>query len=291
MNQFCGHPTAVLDNGFLHLEYLTDVGPRIARLFFGKSDFNLLAEIPAEVDTPYGRFQFMGGHRFWHSPEALPRTYIPDQRVTVETLPDSLRLCASTEPYTGMAKAIEIHLAPDRAAVTLHHELRNEGPWSVQLAPWSLTMFKQGGIVILPQPVGNTDPAGLLPNRKLAVWPYTQLRDARLVLDDDFILLKAKPALPPCKIGYYNPHGWIGYWLEGFLFIKRYEPQRDVQYPDGGCNTETYCNDKFVELETLGPLTELEPGAKVFHEETWEIYKGLDQPFLPASLQERLKQT
>ena len=85
MNQFCGHPTAVLDNGFLHLEYLTDVGPRIARLCLGKSGINLLAEVPAEVDTPYGRFQFMGGHRFWHSPEALPRTYIPDQRVTIET--------------------------------------------------------------------------------------------------------------------------------------------------------------------------------------------------------------
>jgi len=290
MNQFCGHPTGVLDNGLLRLEYLTDVGPRLARLYIGKSDFNLLAEVPAEVETPYGKFQFMGGHRFWHSPEAMPRTYIPDQRVTIETLPDGLRLCAAAEPHTGMTKTIELHLAPDRAALTLRHELCNASPWAVELAPWCLTMFKQAGVVILPQPVGNADAAGLLANRQLVLWPYTRVRDARLLLDDDFILLKATPALPPCKIGYFNPHGWIGYWLEPTLFVKRYDTDRKEAYPDSGCNTETYCNNYFVELETLGPLTRLGAGEKVVHEERWELYDGLDQPILPESLQKRLAQ-
>ena len=291
MNQFCGHPTEVLDNGFLRLEYLTDVGPRLVRLYVGKSDFNLLAEVPeAVVDTPHGLFQFMGGHRFWHAPEVLPRTYIPDQPLTIETLPDGIRLCASTEPYTGIAKTIELHLAADRAALTLRHEMRNDGPWAVELATWCLTMFKQGGVEILPQPVGNTDPAGLLSNRNLTIWPYTQLRDARLLLDDDFILLKATPALPPCKIGYYNPHGWMGYWLNHILFIKRYDTNREARYPDNGCDTETYCGDKFVELETLGPLTTLAPGGTFVHEERWEVYDSLDQPFLPGALQKRIVQ-
>ncbi len=291
MNDFCGHPTRTLDNGFLRLDYLTDVGPRIARLFLGKSELNLLAELPgAEVDTAYGKFQFMGGHRLWHSPEALPRTYVPDPGVTIETLADGIRLSAATEPHTGIAKSMEIHLAAGRAGGTIRHEMRNDGPWAVEFAPWGLTMCKQGGVVILPQPVGNTDPAGLLSNRQLVLWPYTQLHDARLHLDDDFILLKAKPALPPCKIGYYNMHGFIGYWLEGVLFIKRTVSDRSAQYPDGGCNAETYCNDKFVELETLGPVTKLEPGEKVIHEEVWELYDSLDQPFLPTSLQKRLAQ-
>ena len=166
--------------------------------------------------------------------------------------------------------------------------MRNESPWAVEFAPWGLTMCKQGGVVILPQPVGNTDPAGLLSNRQLVLWPYTQLHDVRLYLDDDFILLKATPALPPCKIGYYNPHGFIGYWLDGVLLIKRTQSDRTAQYPDNGCNAETYCNDKFVELETLGPLTKLGPGEKVLHEEIWELYNSLDQPFLPASLRKRV---
>ena len=291
MNKFCGHPTKVLDNGFLRMEYLTDVGPRIARLYLGKSDSSLLAELPnITADTPYGKFQFMGGHRLWHSPEAMPRTYVPDQAVSVETLPDGIRLSASTEPGTGMAKMMEIRLAQGRAAATIRHEIRNDGLWPVELSPWSITMFKQGGTVILPQAVGNSDPAGLLSNRQLVLWPYVQLHDARLQLGDDFILLKATPALPPCKIGYYNPHGWAAYRLGSTLFVKRIDPGIDKIFPDHGCNTETYCNDQFLELESLGPLVNLLPGGKVSHQESWELYDGLDQPFMPEKLQKRLAQ-
>ena len=99
--------TYLMLNGFLRLDYLTDVGPRIARLFLGKSDSNLLADLPgAEVDSAYGKFQFMGGHRLWHSPEGMPRSYVPDQAVTIETLPDGIRMRAATEPHTGIAKSI-----------------------------------------------------------------------------------------------------------------------------------------------------------------------------------------
>ena len=291
MNKFCGHPTGALDNGFLRLEYLTDIGPRIARLFLGGSDLNLLAEVPdGGVDTAYGRFQFMGGHRFWHSPEAMPRTYIPDGPVTTEILPDGIRLCGSTEPGSGIAKTIEIQLAPDRAAGTITHEMRNDGLWAVELAPWGLTMFKMGGTVILPQTVGKPDPAGLLPDRLLALWPYTQVRDERLRLDDDFILLKATAALPPCKIGYFNPNGWAGYRLADTLFVKRYDFRNGEVFPDKGCNTEVYCNDQILEVESLGPLTRLLPAERIVHKERWELYDSLDQPFLPESLRKRLSE-
>jgi hypothetical protein len=286
MKEFCGHSTAILDNGFLRLEYLTDVGPRIARFFPAGSDVNLLAEFPDfRVDTPYGRYQFMGGHRLWHSPEIMPRTYIPDQPVTVATLPDGIRLTASPEPGSGMTKSIEIHLHSGRAVATIRHEIRNDGMWSAELAPWALTMFRQGGTAILPQPMGNVDSSGLLPNRNLSLWPYTNINDQRLKLDDDFILLKADPALPPCKIGYYNPHGWMGYWFEGRLFVKRFGTSPGEPHADGGCNAEVYCNDRFIELESLGPLVNIAPGETIMHEETWELFDSLDQPFIPAALQ------
>jgi len=289
MSKFCGHPTATLDNGFLRLEYVTDVGPRIARLFPAQSDGNLLAELPeAELSTPYGPFQFMGGHRFWHSPESLPRTYIPDQPVNVESLSNGVRLSASAEPGSGVAKTIEIHLAAQQPIITIHHQMRNDSLWTIELAPWALTMLKLGGTAIFPQPAGNADPHGLLSNRQLVLWPYTDVRDARLHLDNDFILLKANAGLPPCKIGYYNPHGWMAYWLEGVLFVKRQKLQPDGIFPDHGCNTETYCNDQFIELETLGPLVKLAPGQTIVHEEIWELHNGLDEPFIPDSLRERI---
>ncbi|HUC20564.1 MAG TPA: hypothetical protein VMR98_03680, partial [Candidatus Polarisedimenticolaceae bacterium] len=79
MNDFDSLPTRTLDNGFLRMEALADAGPRIMHLSaFGSQ--NLLAKLTpsAKRTTPYGDYYFMGGHRFWHAPEDLPRSYIPD---------------------------------------------------------------------------------------------------------------------------------------------------------------------------------------------------------------------
>jgi hypothetical protein len=117
-------------------------------------------------------------------------------------------------------------------------------------------------------------------NRILALWPYTHINDPRLVLRDDFILIHASSNPSPLKIGYYNPHGWMAYWLNGILFRKTFDISSGAAYPDGGCNAESYCNDQFVELESLGSLVKLNPGEEAFLTETWELYLGLDVPFL-----------
>jgi len=40
---------------------------------------------------------------------------------------------------------------------------------------------------------------------------------------------------------------------------------------DFGCNCECYCRDRFIELETIGPLVRLQPGESVTHVEEWEL--------------------
>jgi len=285
MSDFHGEPTRVLENKFIQLEYLAN-SARIVR-FSPKGKNNLFADLEqTPVPTPYGDFFFRGGHRLWHAPEAMPRTYIPDNAgALVSELPNGVRIEMPAEAWTHIAKSIEIRLNPDQPQVILRHELRNEGPWTVEFAPWVLTMFRQGGVGIFPQPVGNTDEAGLLSNRQLVVWPYTRLAEPRLHLRDDFILVHATPSLPPIKFGYFNPHGWMAYWLDGVLFVKRFDVQMSASYPDHGCNAESYCNDQFIELETLGPLTRLEPGETVFHMETWEVYTELVPDLIPPEIQ------
>ncbi len=287
-SEFNGWPTYILENKFVRLEFMA-ASPRIVR-FNPVGKPNMFADLGNEfLTTPHGDFYFRGGHRLWHSPEAMPRTYIPDNDgAVVSEIPGGVRLDQPTEPWTHIAKSIEIRLNPERAQVIVQHELRNDGPWEAELAPWALSMFQLGGVGIFPQPVGNTDPAGLLANRQIAIWPYTKVDDPRLVWRDDCLLIRANSNLPPIKIGYFNPHGWQGYWLDGVLFVKRFDPLPGATFPDGGCNTETYCNHKFIELETLGALGKLAPGATVTHNETWEIYDTLDQPFIPAQVVEFL---
>ena len=278
-----------LKNNFLQLEYLTNALRIIGLTPSGKT--NLLVEITDQdfppIPTSYGDFHMHGGHRLWHAPEAMPRTYVPEtENLTVTDLPDGVLIEGQTEQGTGIRKQIEIHIAPDRPSVTVTHILINDGLWSVELAPWAISQFRLGGTVILPMPVGNADTAGLLHNRQLSLWPYARIHDPRLTLGDEFILFQADALLPPFKIGYFSTHGWMAYWLDGVLFRKMFAVHPGLPYPDNNCNAEMYCNHQFVELESLGSLTRLAPGASVKHVETWEVELGADS--LPAEIQKVL---
>jgi hypothetical protein len=90
-------------------------------------------------------------------------------------------------------------------------------------------------------------------------------------------------------MGYFNPNGWIAYWLDGVLFRKTHEVRRELPHPDGNCNVEMYCNDHFVELESLGHLQVVRPGESVVHIERWELFDSLDQPFLPVDWQTKIR--
>jgi hypothetical protein len=277
----------ILKNDFVQIGYLTDSLRIVELIPTGKP--NMLADLSdlAPVSTPYGEFHFRGGHRLWHAPESMPRTYIPDTgELTITENSDGVTLESVTEPGTDIRKRIELQLSPDQPHLRLTHTLVNEGLWAVELAPWAITQFRLGGTAIVPMPVGNTDPAGLLHNRQFSFWPYTRINDRRLKLNDDYVFFQADALLPPFKLGYFNSQGWIAYWLDGVLFRKTFQVQAGFPHPDNNCNAELYCNDRFVELESLGPLTSLAPGASVRHMETWQLEHGTDS--LPQEIQEQL---
>jgi hypothetical protein len=237
------------------------------------------------IDTPYGAYRYLGGHRLWHAPESMPRSYIPDDGgLVVSGLSDGVVLEGRTEPGSGIRKRIEIRLDPDEPRLRLSHVLSNAGVWEVELAPWAITMFRLGGLAILPIREEQVDPDSLLPDRHISLWPYSRTNDPRLKLQDDFLTVQPKPDLPPLKIGTFNPRGWIAYWLDHVLFRKMYAVQPGLHYPDYGCNAEIYCDSQFIELESLGPLRRLEVGESVAHEETWEFFDSLDQDFFSQNI-------
>jgi hypothetical protein len=104
-------------------------------------------------------------------------------------------------------------------------------------------------------------------------------------LGDEYIIFKAD-ALPPFKIGYFNSHGWMAYWMDGVLFRKTFHVHTSSAHPDNNCNCEVYCNQQFVELESLAPLITLAPGESVNHVETWEVFDRMD--ILPEEAQRLL---
>jgi hypothetical protein len=271
---FHGLKTVALENKFFRIESLAEAGPRIVRLIPQWTGENLFAETPEfSVRVPYGEYHFYGGHRFWVAPEHLSKTYIPDDiGASVKEVTGGYRITGPLESGAELRKTITVQVSSEQPFIIVKHRIENFGKMNVKLSPWAITMLRPKGVAILPQQVGNVDDDGLLPNRRFALWPYSRWDDSRLKLKDDFITVNADSTSNPFKLGYFNPHGWLGYVYDDVMFVKRFGVRRDEAYPDLGCNNEIYTDARSLELETLGPLVELAPKLDVVHTETWEVY-------------------
>lgn len=273
-----------LENSVLSLLVTQSVGPRILSLRFNGGE-NLFAELPNFVTKrPDGKdFHFHGGHRLWHAPENMPRTYaLDDDPVEIIQVQNSLSVMQQVEAETGIEKSIRISLVGEKPQVIIHHTLTNRNQWPVEFAPWAITQFRTGGVAVLPQTHEQTD---MLPNRSLALWPYADITSPQVMWGNDYILIRAKMD-SPFKIGFPNPRGWLGYWLDDMLFVKRAAYNQQASYYDFGSSSECYCNGKFIELETLAPITTLAPDASVTHTETWELYANIKRPASEADARE-----
>lgn len=275
--KFLGLDCVFLKNKSLELLVTESVGPRIIRLSLTGGD-NLLAELPdLTIESPDGdSFHFWGGHRLWHAPEVKRRTCLPDNEpVAITEIEQGLVVAESLPAATGIQKSLTIILPDDSAKVVIDHTLTNLGLWQVELAPWAITMMKPGGVAVLPQVSEDVDPDGVLPNRRLTLWPYTDINSPYIDWGNHFIQVHARVKNGPLKIGFPNPAGWLAYVVDQTLFVKLavYLPQ--ATYPDFGSSSECYCQPEFIELETLGPLTRLGPGETVTHREIWRLYPDI----------------
>jgi len=276
--EYRGWPNCVrLTNGEVELVATTDVGPRIIRFGFVGGQ-NLFKEYPDQIGKTGGdEWRIYGGHRFWHAPEAKPRTYSADNG-PIEYAWDgkTLKLIQPTETDNRIQKMIEITMDPSANHTRVVHRLVNRNPWPVELAPWSLTVMAQGGRAIFPQEPYRPHTEYLLPARAMVLWHYTNMQDPRWTWGEKYVQLQQDPnAAAPQKIGFRNAQGWLAYVLNGDLFVKRYGLVPDGNYPDFGCNTESFTNEDMLEVETLGPLTTLAAdGEEVAHTEDWFLFKA-----------------
>ncbi|MEX2162035.1 MAG: hypothetical protein WD751_08985 [Anaerolineales bacterium] len=273
MAVFFGFETATLENSHLHLEYLTEAGPRIVHLSLGDSRENILGEFPdVEWPVPSGRYQLLGGHRLWAAPEIPGVSYAPDSAGLQITEAEG-GLDLTWEPrQQGLAKSIRVTLVADRPAVRLVHTITNRFEHGLQLAPWGITVLPLGGRAYLPSAgEGN----GLHPDRHLVLWPYARWDDPRIALMTAGITVAGKAGSPPLKVGAFVDSGVCAYLRSGILMVIRFAVQ-EGDYPDRQCNVEAYCSDRYLELETLGTLADLAPGESASFEETWEIYAGAE---------------
>lgn len=142
--------------------------------------------------------------------------------------------------------------------------------------------MKPGGLEIIPQPPLGEHPHDLQPNRGMVLWPYTDLSDLRWTFGRKFWMLRQSAGCPPTKIGLAHREKWVAYVLGDSLFVKTFAYEPGMNYPDGGCNFETFSNDEMLEIESLGPLVTLQPGASTSHQEHWFLYPLMEEAHIES---------
>ena len=275
----CGAAAVALSTRALALTVTTGCGPRITsfRSAAGRAG-NLFLEFPADAPRAHG-YNVRGGHRLWHSPEHIVRTYQPDDApLAVKYLPRGVALTQPVEAKTGLQKSLRVELLGERT-VKVTHALGNRGLWAVECAPWALTMLRGGGYGVLPLPPKGSHAAGdLLPTYALVPWSYTDLSLPVWSPHRDFLGIDVRQAPAAQKLGITHYPGWSAYWLEGTTFVKYAAVFPGVKYPDFGCCFETFTDGTMIEFETLGALTALAPGRTVTHVEYWTLFDDLPRP-------------
>ena len=284
-----------LSNGIVEAIVLADVGPRVISYGFCGCE-NQLYEVGDQQGLCGGNdFRLYGGHRLWIAPEGKS-TYYPDNHpVTVSETESGVSFTAPMESDPDgrkLVKRIEIQLGAG-SQTSLKHTVTNVGSVAIGLSAWAPTMMKGGGHAILPlSPRAAIDDDHLLPVSHFSIWSYTDFSDRRWTLGSEFIQLRhdANPQgrFPEQMGGIYNSCEWGAYYRKGFLFVKRARVIKGARYPDFGCNFELFTNPDYLELETLGPLTELQPGQSVSHQEVWTLFRdvpdGSDESWIRSSV-------
>ena len=279
-----------LSNGVVNLVVTTDIGPRIIRFGF-VGERNEFKEYAAMLGKTGGdEWRAYGGHRLWHAPESVPRTYYGDNLpVRLEPHSGWMRVIQPVEVTTGIQKEMDIHLDTSTARVRVTHRLRNRNCWAVELAPWALSVMAPGGTAVLPLPPRGKHPEILCPVNTLTLWAYSDMSDPRWTWGRRYILLRQdSTATTPQKVGAWVPDGWVAYAHGGHLFVKVFAPVPGAAYPDLGSSTEMFTNAEMLELETLGPLVQLQPDAVVEHVEHWFLFAAAATPADDADVAQHL---
>ncbi len=273
-----------LANADTELIVTLDVGPRVMCYRPAGGD-NVLKEFTDQLGKcGEAEWQMRGGHRLWAGPEDLTRTYALDNR-PIEHRSDgllSVHVVQAPDVEFGIRKEIRLTLATAGSRVRVDHRITNVGERATELAPWALTVMATGGLEIIPlppkrphpgPPKNARSPKDYAADLTMVLWPFFDFTDRRWTLGQRYITLRQDSrARGPTKIGLAHRGGWVAYLNGGTLFVKRFVYQDGAAYPDGGVNFETFTNADMLEIESLGPVTRLEPSQSVDLFEEWELF-------------------
>lgn len=193
-------------------------------------------------------YRVEGSDRPWVAPEKRETTYeVDDGPVELEETERGIVVTQAAPLLAGIEKSLRNEFVGE--AVSVEHKLTNLKVEEAPIAPRAITQLPVGGAAILPLPDLPVGSEVLHPNAEAVLRPSAGVPDTPFELRDQLVLLEA---------------------------VIRFKPDDFNQY----------CCAGFVELETLGPVTMLQPAESTSHAETrlvFEVDPATDPCELPLA--------
>lgn len=272
-----------LSNGTVEVVVSIGAGPRILRFGFcgGENVCYQDEKHPELVYTPEfdalypnlenRQYRMYGGHRLWLSPQNLAATHYPDnQPVIYGITPEGVSFTPPVQQHNQMQVSLTVMIPDGASDIMLIHSAKNMGKETRSFSLCAITALDGGGLEIIPQ---NPSVNSFAPNREYVMWPYSQITDPRVHWGEKYLTIQHKPGdAREFKMGTNNALNWAAYVNKDVALVKRYVHELKAIYPDGGASFETYCNGRYLEMETLSPVYRMEPGETIRHVENLTLH-------------------
>lgn len=214
------------------------------------------------------------GATFWLSPQANywpPYPSVDNQPYAAAVMGNKLRLTSMPDTLSGLSITKEFSVSEADTSVSVNYSIRNVSCGVKELAPWNV-MRVHGGLSFFP--VGEVDMkdklavTGSREDSEGIVWVPTSDGDNE-----------------NAQKLYSTARGWLAHRYGSLLFVKCFPDIRPDEIPPGQGEVEIYVAPKrgYVELESHGKYTSLQPGDSLNYQLKWflrEMPVGEDADFL-----------
>lgn len=258
-----GWPSLVLESDGVVIAVPQNIGPRL--MHFGPdADTNLFyLEEATRGTSGEATWILRGGHRLWAAPEDHLRTAQPDNdpvEITADDDGRGIRASGALETATGLVKHIHVRSVAERV-IAITHTIENRNLWPIELAPWSLSVFPRGGRAMLPLPAPDLDSPRMTSSYTINSWPYTRWHEPCWQWQKEGLILDTSLVTEKQKVGFGGAGRWLAMANEQWLVVKLGAIPEEGRFTDLGAKLHIYADASILELETLGELTTLQPGA------------------------------
>jgi hypothetical protein len=194
---------------------------------------------------------------------------------SAEPAAGAVLLRSASDPATGLQLVRELRLDPVSTHLSCRQTVTNVSSEARSYCHWGRTMTPGGGIVVVPTTSGSRLPHGYVQyDSARPGWLDFAPRDPSVRAREGF--LEVVGPLQHPKLCFDTAAGWMAY-LEpsGLLFVKRYPVYPERAYAELGPFTLSIWlyQDRYCELEPIGPAERLAPGASASFTEDWWLLR------------------